>query len=141
MAACAQRFFRPNSNTVTTREDKKLTMNQPTSGRLVKLALLALGAAGLSGASMPARADVSFLGVAAGDATSSDAVLWTRALDTNAPAATALTAQVTADPTFGTGVLTFSVSTDPAKDYTAKVTAGGLAANTRYYYRFTNGAA
>jgi acid phosphatase len=115
-------------------------MNESTYRRLVRLALFALGA-GLSGASTPARADISFLGVAAGDATSGDAVLWTRAVDTNAPAATPLTAQVTTDPTFGTGVMSFSVSTDPTKDYTAKLTATGLVANTKYFYRFTSGAA
>src|SRR5215467_3044037 len=117
---------------------KNGNMKQATYRRFVRLAMVAV--AGLT-ATTSARGDVSFLGVAAGDATRSDAILWTRAVDTNAPAATALTAQVTTDPTFGSGVLAFAVSTDPAKDYTAKVDATGLAAGTRYYYRFTSGAA
>jgi len=87
---------------------------------------------------MSAKADVSFLGVAAGDASSTTAVLWTRAVDTNAPAAAMLTAQVSTDAGFSTSVSTFSVSTDATKDYTAKTTAGGLASNTRYYYRFVD---
>ncbi len=84
---------------------------------------------------------VDFLGVAAGDASSTDAVLWARALDTNAPGATALAAQVAADdPTLTIDVASFSVSTDPAKDFTAKVIASNLLAGTRYYYRFVNAA-
>jgi alkaline phosphatase D len=99
---------------------------------------LLLGITGLSLATLSAKADVSFLGVAAGDASSSNVVLWTRAVDTNAPAAAMLTAQVATDPGFSIGVTTFSVSTDVSKDYTAKTTAGGLASNTRYYYRFVD---
>jgi len=94
--------------------------------------------AGLSLASQ-AYAGVSFLGVAAGDASTSDACLWTRAVDTNAPAAVALTAQVSTDPLFGNFTV-FATTTDAARDYTAKVTATGLAAGTKYYYRFTDGA-
>jgi len=95
--------------------------------------------AGLSLLSWSAYADVTFLGVAAGDASSTDAILWTRAVDTNAPSPTALIAQVAAnDPSVTAGVVSFSVTTDANKDYTAKVLASNLLAGTRYYYRFIN---
>src|SRR5437879_3934726 len=78
--------------------------------------------AGLLLLSWSAYADVTFLGVAAGDATSTDAILWTRAVDTNAPSPTALIAQVAAnDPSVTAGVVSFSVTTDASKDYTAKI--------------------
>src|SRR5262249_19732086 len=103
------------------------------------LACLGLIVTGLSVEPTYLRADLVFLGVASGDASQSEAVLWTRALDTNAPSVTALTLQLAAnDPTFTTGAVTLSVSTDPAKDYTAKIVVSNLLAGTRYYYRFVN---
>lgn len=80
-------------------------------------------------------APVSFLGVAAGDADSSSAVLWTRATDgTSDPLP--LTAQVSTDPAFGSFV-TANISTDPAnRDSVAKVIAPGLQSGTTYHYRF-----
>ncbi len=80
---------------------------------------------------------VSFLGVGAGDATSNDVVLWTRAQDSTSLAGVALTAQVSTDPAFATGVATFTGTTDPAHDYTVHIGATGLHSATRYYYRFT----
>jgi acid phosphatase len=80
--------------------------------------------------------NVVFLGAAAGDASSSEATLWTRAVDTNAPIALALTAQVSTDLSFGSGVTAQAVSTDTNKDYTAKITVSSLAPSTKYYYRF-----
>ena len=75
-----------------------------------------------------------FLGVAAGDADSSSAVLWTRV---NGPAqSVAVTAQVSTDVNFGGSPLTFPATSDPLKDNTAKVSATGLTAGTTYYYRF-----
>jgi phosphodiesterase/alkaline phosphatase D-like protein len=79
---------------------------------------------------------VSFLGVGAGDATSSDAILWTRAQDSSSLAGVGLMAQVSADPTFATGLATFAGTTDPAHDFTIHVDALGLQPGTRYYYRF-----
>src|SRR5262245_44804376 len=79
---------------------------------------------------------VSFLGVGAGDATSSDAILWTRAQDVSSSAGVALMAQVSTDPTFATGLATFAGVTDPAHDFTIHVDATGLQPGTRYYYRF-----
>ena len=60
----------------------------PRIARLSSL-LAALGLLTLS--TLPAFADVSFLGVAAGDASTIKATIWTRAVDSAAPAATALT--------------------------------------------------
>ena len=101
--------------------------------------LAGLLAAGVFGLMTSARAAVGFLGIAAGDASSSEATLWTRAVDAGAPAMVGLTAQVSADAGFGSGVLSYTVATDPARDYTAKVRATGLSAGTKYYYRFTDG--
>src|ERR1019366_5045419 len=110
---------------------------------LFRLGRLLAGVASLAATDLTAEAgsppdNVAFLGVAAGDASSQDAILWTRAVDTNAPAVVVLTAQVSTNPAFGS-FATFAVNTDTTKDYTAKVVATGLAASTRYYYRFTDG--
>jgi phosphodiesterase/alkaline phosphatase D-like protein len=77
-----------------------------------------------------------FLAVGAGDATSSDAILWTRAQDDSSSAGVGLMAQVSIDPTFATGLATFAGVTDPTQDYTIHIDATGLQAGTRYYYRF-----
>lgn len=93
-------------------------------------------AAGLILTSAPAHADIAYLGVASGDVTTSNAIVWTRAVDASAPAAAALTIQVTTDPTFTTGISTVNGTTDAAKDYTCKVDITGLLPGTVYYYRF-----
>ena len=87
--------------------------------------------------SLPAQ--IQFLGVAAGDATSTSAIVWTRAVDPAAPAATALTLDVATDAAFTAIVTTRTVSTDANADYTAKSLVTALSPATRYYYRFTNG--
>jgi phosphodiesterase/alkaline phosphatase D-like protein len=111
-------------------------INIPIPKRIASLGLIA---ATLTCGSVSARADVDFLGVAAGDATDSEAVLWTRALDTNAPSATTLAIQLAAnDPTLASGAVIGLVSTVPARDYTAKLVVTNLLAGTRYYYRFLN---
>src|SRR5262249_8278403 len=79
---------------------------------------------------------VTFLGVGAGDATGTDAILWTRAQDITRSTGVGLLAQVAADPTFAAGLATFAGVTDPAHDYTIHVDATGLTPGTRYYYRF-----
>lgn len=116
-------------------------MKSTLRSRHAGLASLFLSAAGLALASWSAHAadNVTFSGVAAGDATSTDVELWTRAEDNNNPAATALTAQVALDNGFATLAGSFPVATVVSNDYTAKVLATGLTANTRYYYRFTDG--
>ena len=84
---------------------------------------------------LAARAAVTFLGVAAGDATSNGVTVWTRAVDAAAPAATPLTLQVSTDPAFGS-FATLTGTTDAAKDYTWKLDLSGLTAGMTYYYRF-----
>src|SRR5258706_139976 len=118
------------------KQHKRITrMKTPLTLHFTQWAALIGGLAAFPAA--PLLGQITFTGVAAGDATTTDAVLWTRAVDTSAPAAAALTALVAPnDPTVTTGVVTFSGSTDPAKDYTAKVIASNLQPNTRYYYRF-----
>ncbi len=107
--------------------------------RLFRRALLAATAlsALLSLATSAASAAVVFNGVSAGDMTSSDAILWTRA--DNGGATTALTAQVSTDASFSGTVMSFGGSTTAAADYTMKLDATGLSGGTTYYYRFTDG--
>jgi len=79
-------------------------------------------------------ATVSFLGVAAGDASSTTATVWTRAL----PSGEWLDLEITADPAFKRGVkhLDNACMTDSAKDSTCKHTLTDLDSETVYYYRF-----
>jgi phosphodiesterase/alkaline phosphatase D-like protein len=79
---------------------------------------------------------VSFLGVGAGDATSSDAILWTRAKNSSTAGGVGVHAEVSTDETFASDLATFSGITDPAHDYTIHVDATGLDSGTRYFYRF-----
>src|SRR5262249_40884819 len=77
----------------------------------------------------------SFLGVASGDASSSDVTLWTRATDNGGSATVAL--DVALDSSFTNIVATQSELTTPAAtDYTVKVDVSNLAPGTQYYYRF-----
>ncbi|HKE59755.1 MAG TPA: SdiA-regulated domain-containing protein [Pyrinomonadaceae bacterium] len=78
-------------------------------------------------------ADNPFLGVAAGDADVNGAILWTRF---NRAASVSITAQVSTDPGFSGTPLTFNGMSDTSKDFTLKLMANGLQANTRYFYRF-----
>jgi 3-phytase/alkaline phosphatase D len=78
----------------------------------------------------------SFLGVGAGDVSSNDAILWTRAQDVSSSAGVSLQAQVSTSPNFSTGLRTYACVTDPAHDFTTHVDATGLQPGTRYYYRF-----
>jgi phosphodiesterase/alkaline phosphatase D-like protein len=73
----------------------------------------------------------AFLGVSAGDADASSAMLWTR-IDQ----AQSVTAQVSTDPGFSVMQTFGPATTDAAHDFTAKIAAAGLNADTRYYYRF-----
>lgn len=71
--------------------------------------------------------------------TSNDAILWTRATDSTGTAAVALTAQVSTDPAFAIGLRTYTGTTSTTADFTLKLDATGLAANTTYFYRFVDG--
>ena len=90
-----------------------------------------------SSLALPAFVAFVFNGVAAGDMTSNDAILWTRA--DNGGAIAALTAQVATDSNFTNVVGTYTGATAASTDFTLKVDATGLSANAHYFYRFTNG--
>lgn len=72
--------------------------------------------------------------VAAGDPTTTMAVLWVRGTDDGGEVT--LRAQVATDPSFAALVSETRVRTVAADDYTAKVMLDGLRAGTRHYYRF-----
>src|SRR5215471_1270177 len=84
-----------------------------------------------------ADADLTFLGVAAGDAATNDVIVWTRAKDESNPQSTDINVQITTDPTFTSGVSTMLAGTATAlTDYTVKANIGSLESGTVYYYRF-----
>lgn len=79
---------------------------------------------------------VAFTGVAAGDASSTEAIVWTRAVDNSLPlAATTLTAQISTSTAF-TSPITLSGVTNPNADFTLKLDFTTLTPGTQYYYRF-----
>jgi phosphodiesterase/alkaline phosphatase D-like protein len=85
----------------------------------------------------PADASVSFLGVAAGDATRNEVTVWTRAKDESNPGPTAINVQISRDQTFSHGVTTLLAGTaDAPTDYTVKTDIVRLHPATVYYYRF-----
>jgi alkaline phosphatase D len=94
---------------------------------IVTTALLALPVSG-------ARAEVAFDGVAAGDPSARDVILWTRAENGGAPIE--LKAQIATDASFANIVEIRTGSTSAAADFTVKLVATDLASNTRYFYRF-----
>jgi phosphodiesterase/alkaline phosphatase D-like protein len=103
--------------------------------RLTPRILVSIGVATLLTLVAPrAEAAVSFFGVAAGDASSTAATLWTRAL----PGGTDLTLEITTDPAFKKDVthLAGACTTDPTTDFTCKRTVRNLDPGTVYYYRF-----
>jgi len=69
-----------------------------------------------------------------------EAILWTRTVDaaTSRPVATALTAQLAAEPEFRKILFTYKGATDPARAGTIKIEATGLNSHTRYFYRFVS---
>jgi len=113
-------------------------MKNFASFRIVTLALVA----GYMLKTTSADADVTFFGVAAGDATTNDVIVWTRAKDEANPQPTAINGQISQDPTFITGVTTFPAGTAGSPtDYTVKSNVGGLESGTVYYYRFQTASA
>jgi phosphodiesterase/alkaline phosphatase D-like protein len=80
-----------------------------------------------------AYASVSFLGVAAGGATTDDVTVWTRAKDEVSPGPTAINVQISTDPNFISGVTTLPAGTAGApSDYTVKTNIGSLQSATVY---------
>jgi phosphodiesterase/alkaline phosphatase D-like protein len=101
--------------------------------RIVALAFLA----GYMFTPTRSDADVTFLGVAAGDATTNDVIVWTRAKDEANPEPTDINVQISTDPTFNSGVTTLLAGTAGLPtDYTVKTNVSGLQSRTIYYYRF-----
>lgn len=92
----------------------------------------------LAGAPL-ANAAPAFTGVAAGDATTTSAVLWTRVSDAGQPVR--VTAQVADDPDFRSVVWSASGESRTDSDFTLKLMAAELRPGTRYWYRFASGAA
>jgi phospholipase C/phosphodiesterase/alkaline phosphatase D-like protein len=113
-----------------------MNLSKPSSRS--NYSILGASIASLLAISLNAHGAFSFLGVAAGDTSSNEAIVWTRGVDSVAPAATSVTLQYSTDATFATGVSTMSASTDAsaAADYTVKFDITGLQAATVYYYRF-----
>ena len=104
------------------------TAGQPDNNELIQIKL-----------SQPLDLHTGFLqGVAAGDVTETSAILWTRTANeiTRQGLAARLTAQVSTDPQFKTGVISFEGNTSAQRDYTLKLDATGLQSGTHYYYRF-----
>ena len=113
--------------------------NYRTTRQLTKLALLTANALGCLLAGNSLFGQIRFSGVASGDASSTDAILWTRAVDSVSPADTSVTAQISTDPLFATIFASATATATSATDYTVKFTSTGLSAATRYYYRFQAG--
>src|SRR5262249_4488787 len=74
-------------------------------------------------------------GVAAGDATDTTAIFWTRLPDS----ASGAMLDVSTDPTFATGVQTIGVTSAVGDDGTVKADVGSLLSSTQYFYRFRQG--
>ncbi|MFN6096202.1 MAG: SdiA-regulated domain-containing protein [Dolichospermum sp.] len=88
---------------------------------------------------------LGFSGVAAGDVTSHDVILWTRTFDsvTKKGDNANLVAHVSTDPSFGVIAFTYNVSganDGLDRDGTIKLNATGLQSGTKYYYRFQSAA-
>ena len=83
-----------------------------------------------------ACANVNFTGVAAGDATSKSISVWTRAVNDAAPEVSNLTLQISHKSSFSKIHTSATLTTDPAKDYTAKIDIDHLRPATTYFYRF-----
>ncbi len=81
---------------------------------------------------------IGYTAVAAGDATSNSAVLWTRTQDatTKQGIATKITVQVSTKSNLASLSRTYQGETEANRDYTLKINATDLESNTRYYYRF-----
>jgi phosphodiesterase/alkaline phosphatase D-like protein len=88
----------------------------------------------LAGAPAAAAAGFTF-GVAAGDVTSSSAILWTRA-DRPGP----VTLEVLRRPRGGRVLLRRSTTAEPTSDNTVRLKVAGLRAGRTYRYRFRSGA-
>ena len=87
-----------------------------------------------------ATATTLFTGVAAGDASETRAILWTRTTDAsgNGVADASLAVQVSTDADFRT-FITFAAGSSAATGYTTRVDATGLPSGRHQFYRFVAG--
>jgi alkaline phosphatase D len=74
-------------------------------------------------------------GVASGDVTDDSVVLWTRAEGVDS-----VTVEVAEDEGFARNRIEIDGSTSEERDFTVKVNVDDLGSDTRYYYRFRDGA-
>jgi len=93
------------------------------------------GDGGDSSAPPEGSATVFKHGIASGDPMSDRVMLWTR-VSAQAPGSLNVVWELSADEAFGAVVARGTASTGPERDYTVKVDALGLQANTTYFYRF-----
>ena len=110
-----------------------------SASRLVRTFAVAVGvAAAICIFAAQAEAALTFLGVAAGDATTTKITLWTRAMDPAAPGNALLSVDLAADPAFSTGLthVPAACTTDSTKDFTCKADLANLQPGTVYFYRF-----
>lgn len=76
-------------------------------------------------------------GVASGDPLADRIILWTRITLDPVQSPVSVTWEIATDTLFTAPVNSGTASTDSTQDYTIKVDATGLSANTWYYYRFS----
>jgi len=108
---------------------------KPTHSRFstafIRLAILVLTTCSITTAQA-----VTFLGVAAGDATSNSVTLWARAQQSGLQTGVGIMGLVSPDPAFSSDVMLTTGVPDPAHDFTIHFNVTRLKSGTRYYYRF-----
>lgn len=98
-------------------------------------AVISTGLMGCAGEDQ-SRVPVAFdHGVASGDPTQSAAIIWTRVTPERSAEIT-VSWEIATDMSFTNVVNNGSTTTSSARDYTVKVDAQNLSANTQYFYRF-----
>ena len=116
-------------------------MKQHHKYHWLRSALFNASLASITGLCTPmAHAAFGFTGVAAGDATSDSATVWTRAADDASPVTATVTLSLATDNTMTNIVATTSGTTAASNDYTLKFSMSGLQPSTVYYYQFQSGA-
>ena len=123
-------------------------MNKLTRREFIRLSAMGAGGAvlsyGLMGCSLTSDDDdpveVTFdHGVASGDPLADRVILWTRVSPLEEASRVRVSWEVATDAEFTQVITNGSTHTSAERDYTVKVDAAGLSANTTYYYRFSSG--
>ncbi|PCH94148.1 MAG: hypothetical protein COB85_05925 [Bacteroidetes bacterium] len=105
--------------------------------------LLALSAIAIAQSNIYNRSEVNaslapfYHGVASGDPLTDRVIIWTRYTPDSAQTIASINWEIASDTTFTNIINSGTVSTDAQVDYTVKVDATGLQANSWYYYRFS----